>query len=135
MKYLLDTNAWISYLRSTSTGIIDKLSNLPRADVFLCSIVLTELRFGVLLATGKRAVQNASSLNLLEKNYTSLVFDDAAATDAAAIKLELRKQGNPLGEYDLLIAAIARVNKLTLVTHNTGEFSRIPNLLIEDWQV
>jgi tRNA(fMet)-specific endonuclease VapC len=34
-----------------------------------------------------------------------------------------------------LIAAIALANQLTLVTHNTAEFSRVPGLAIEDWQI
>ena len=135
MKYLLDTNAWIGYLRNSAPGIISKLSQLSINDVYSCSIVLSELHFGALLATGKRAAQNLANLALLEKTYPSLPFDDAAAIDAAAIRFDLRKQGNTIGEYDVLIAAIARVNQFTLVTHNTGEFSRIPNLLIEDWQI
>jgi hypothetical protein len=38
-----------------------------------------------------------------------------------------------LGDRDLLIAAIALAHDLTLVTHNTGEFSRVPRLRMEDW--
>jgi tRNA(fMet)-specific endonuclease VapC len=40
-----------------------------------------------------------------------------------------------IGEFDLMIAAIALANKLTLVTHNTVEFGREPGLLMEDWEV
>lgn len=43
--------------------------------------------------------------------------------------------GTPIGAYDLQIAAIALTNKLTLITHNTREFQRIHNLLIEDWEI
>jgi tRNA(fMet)-specific endonuclease VapC len=43
--------------------------------------------------------------------------------------------GTPIGSYDLLIAAIALVNDLTLVTHNTREFERVEGLQIEDWEV
>ena len=39
-----------------------------------------------------------------------------------------------IGPNDLLIASIALANGLTLVTHNTREFSRIPGLKLEDWQ-
>ncbi len=41
--------------------------------------------------------------------------------------------GTPIGPYDIQIAAIAIHNNLTLVTHNTREFSRIPDLKIEDY--
>lgn len=40
-----------------------------------------------------------------------------------------------IGPFDMQIAAIALANGLTLITHNTTEFSRVPGLMIEDWQV
>lgn len=42
--------------------------------------------------------------------------------------------GTPIGPNDLLIASIALAKSLTLVTHNTNEFSRVPRLKLEDWQ-
>ena len=39
-----------------------------------------------------------------------------------------------MGPNDMLIAAIALANELTLVTHNTAEFSRVPGLLLDDWE-
>jgi tRNA(fMet)-specific endonuclease VapC len=35
----------------------------------------------------------------------------------------------------MLIAAIALANQLTLVSHNTAEFSRVPGLSLVDWQI
>lgn len=61
-------------------------------------------------------------------------FDDAAAHSYAAIRAALEKQGQPIGPNDTLIAAIALANGLTVVTHNAGEFSRVPGLLFEDWE-
>jgi predicted nucleic acid-binding protein len=43
--------------------------------------------------------------------------------------------GMPVGPNDLLIAATALAHGCTLVTHNTQEFSRVPGLLLEDWQL
>lgn len=43
-------------------------------------------------------------------------------------------KGTPIGPNDLMIASIARAHSLTLVTHNTSEFSRVPGLKLEDWQ-
>jgi tRNA(fMet)-specific endonuclease VapC len=51
------------------------------------------------------------------------------------IRRHLESFGLPIGPYDMQIAAIALANDCTLVTHNTGEFSRVPGLVIEDWQV
>ena len=62
-----------------------------------------------------------------------LDFDAEAADHAARIRLQLESIGTPIGLADLLIAATARRHGCTLVTHNTGEFSRVPGLLLEDW--
>ena len=48
------------------------------------------------------------------------------------IRAALEKEGQPIGPNDMLIAALA--NGLTIVTHNTTEFSRVSGLLVEDWE-
>jgi tRNA(fMet)-specific endonuclease VapC len=53
---------------------------------------------------------------------------------AGRIRAELESQGTPIGSNDLLIAAIAIANDLTLVTHNIREFSRVSSLRYEDWE-
>lgn len=67
-------------------------------------------------------------------NFVSLPFDDRAARMFGTIRADLASLGSPIGPYDLQIAAIAVVNNLTLVTHNTREFSRVSGLVIEDWE-
>jgi tRNA(fMet)-specific endonuclease VapC len=66
--------------------------------------------------------------------YASIPFDDAAAEAYATIRHDLEMTGGVIGPYDLMIAATALANSLTLVTHNTAEFGRIVFLQIEDWQ-
>jgi tRNA(fMet)-specific endonuclease VapC len=61
-------------------------------------------------------------------------FDDGIADLAASIRADLSVAGNLIGQYDLQIAATAVERGLTLVNHNIGEFSRVPNLKIEDWE-
>jgi len=46
----------------------------------------------------------------------------------------MEKSGTPIGPNDLLIAAIAMANDVTLVTHNVKEFSRIKEMSLEDWE-
>jgi len=50
------------------------------------------------------------------------------------IRAFLAINGTPIGPYDLQIAAIALANNLTVVTHNIREFSRVPQLNLEDWE-
>jgi tRNA(fMet)-specific endonuclease VapC len=62
-----------------------------------------------------------------------LPFEREAAEVYAEIRLRLERAGRPIGERDLLIAAIARFHRLTVVTRNLGEFTRVPGLPAEDW--
>lgn len=66
--------------------------------------------------------------------YTSLAFDDHAAVVYGPLRADLETKGTPIGPNDLLIASIAVANNLTLVTHNTAEFSRVTGLRVEDWE-
>jgi tRNA(fMet)-specific endonuclease VapC len=66
--------------------------------------------------------------------FTSLPFDDAAADVCARIRHHLEKQGISIGPYDVQIAAIALAQGCTLVSHNVAEFSRVPGLLLVDWE-
>lgn len=69
------------------------------------------------------------------KQFISLPFGDETAILFGKIRAQLARAGTPIGAYDLQIAAIALVNDLTLVTHNTREFERVEGLQIEDWEV
>jgi tRNA(fMet)-specific endonuclease VapC len=102
-------------------------------DIAICSVVKAELLFCAL-----RSAQKESNYQLLQKFFSplhSFEFDDNAAEHYAQIRADLTAQGNLIGANDLMIAAIARANKATLITHNTGEFSRVQGLLIQDWEV
>jgi len=47
--------------------------------------------------------------------------------------VQLGAKGMPIGPFDTLLAGTALANNAILVTHNTKEFERVPNLQIEDW--
>ena len=64
----------------------------------------------------------------------SLSFD-ASVDHFVSIRCHLESLGQAIGPYDMQIAAIALSHGCTLVTHNTGEFSRVPGLTLEDWQI
>ncbi len=66
--------------------------------------------------------------------FVSLPFDDVTALTYGRIRAELAANGTPIGPNDFQIAAIALTHSLTLVTHNTREFSRVSGLVIEDWE-
>jgi tRNA(fMet)-specific endonuclease VapC len=132
MTYLLDTNVCVQYLRGRNRSIVQRLQSTSPQDVRLCAIVKAELCLGALRSANP--TQNRAKVDAFLRPYVSLPFDDAAAEIHAQIRHQLETAGTPIGPHDLQIAAIALANSATLVTHNTAEFSRVPGLLLEDWQ-
>ena len=133
MRFLLDTNACVTYLRRAGSSVRQRLAQHDLADITICSVVYAELRYGVL-----RSADPASGharLTLFLANFVSLPLDDRAAEIAAVVRADLAGKGIPISPHDLLIAAIALANDLTLVTHNTREFGRVAGLKIEDWEI
>lgn len=132
MSYLLDTNACIQYLNGTSVNLRHKLESNRPEDIFLCAVVKAELFYGAVKSVN--ASNNVQKLRHFLSRFTSLPFDDQSAEIYGEIRAKLEKEGNIIGPYDLMIAAIALANKITLVSHNTREFGRIKHLDLEDWE-
>jgi tRNA(fMet)-specific endonuclease VapC len=133
VKYLLDTNVLVRLLRPRySSVILRRLEQIGELDVAVCSIVRAELVTGALRS--QHADHNLRLVNELMSNFESLPFDDRAADHAGRIRTELEGLGTPIGPNDLLIAAIAVSNGLTLVTHNITEFERVRGLAVADWE-
>lgn len=129
---LLDTNVCIRILNGSSDAVVDALRARAPSSVRLCSIVLAELIFGA--RNSSRVEQNLRTIERFRDPFISLPFDDAAAEHYGAIRADLTRDGALIGPNDLMIAAIARANDLTLVTHNVSEFGRVTGLRIEDWE-
>lgn len=134
MIYLLDTNVCVSYLRGKdSVNIEARFDAVNPGDVALCSVVKAELLFGAERSQQPR--ENHAQLHRFFSAFPSLPFDDQAAPAYGTLRASLERSGKPIGPNDLMIAAIALASGLILVTHNTAEFSRVPDLQVEDWQI
>lgn len=133
MSYLLDTNACIRYLRDPKSRIGVALAARSPSDICMSSVVLSELYRGALRS--RKPAEERQKVDVFVAPFRVFAFDTDAAERHAAIRVDLERRGLLIGPYDLLIAATAASNSLTLVTHNTAEFSRIPNLVIEDWEL
>lgn len=131
--YMLDTNALIAAARHPQWPIHDKIKRHLGANLCISAITYGELEYGIRKST--RPEQNRIAVNHLLLGIRILDFDQRAAVDFGDIIATLERQGQRIGERDMLIAAHARSRGFTLVTHNTSEFSRISGLLIEDWQI
>lgn len=133
MNYLLDTNACIRYLNGRSEALRRHVDRAGDDQIVLCSIVKAELAFGAVKCEHPDQVLQAQQT--FTARFLSLPFDDAAAISYATIRFDLESRGQPIGANDLMIAAVALANGLTVVTHNTDEFSRVSGLAVVDWEV
>nr|VFJ69099.1 MAG: tRNA(fMet)-specific endonuclease VapC [Candidatus Kentron sp. FM]VFJ69856.1 MAG: tRNA(fMet)-specific endonuclease VapC [Candidatus Kentron sp. FM]VFK17786.1 MAG: tRNA(fMet)-specific endonuclease VapC [Candidatus Kentron sp. FM] len=134
MRYLIDTNVCIAYLRGKNSGnITARLVMAGPGEVALCSVVKAELLYGAEHSANPDG-NRARLQRFFASIPTSLPFDDAAADAYGGIRAQLEARGTPIGPNDLMIAAIGLSRGLMLVTHNTSEFRRVPGLRIEDWQ-
>ena len=131
MRFLLDTNIWIHYLKDPSGDLATTLAKHTADEVVTCAIVRAELLHGA-EKYGNRN-RRVVLVNTTLAPHVSLPFDDAAAERYATIRHELEIAGQPIGPYDLQIAAICLSQGLALVTANVGEFSRVSGLAVEDW--
>ncbi len=133
MIYLLDSNAWIAYLRQNNLPLVQRVSQAQPADIALCSVVLAELLYGVHHSASNKQSANLALITRLQQQFVSVPFDDSAAAEYGRIRAHLAAQGTLIGPNDLMIASIALARGLILVTHNTREFGRVPGLKTEDW--
>ncbi len=129
MKYALDTNTLSYYIRHEGQ-VVDRLQGLPPDAIVLPSAVVYEVNFGLRRAGRREALE---AFARMVQVVGVLAFDAEAADHAARIKLQLQSLGTPIGPIDVIIAATTRRHGCTLVSHNTREFSRVPDLLLEDW--
>lgn len=128
--YLLDTNICIDLIR----GKPQPLAHLRRhkvGSVAISSITLAELQYGV--ARSSDPERNRISLVTFVAPLEVLPFDDRAAAAYGELRAELQRVGRPIGPLDMLIAAHALAEKLTLVTNNEREFNRVTGLKVENW--
>jgi tRNA(fMet)-specific endonuclease VapC len=130
--FLLDTNACIRVLNDSSPPLVAALRERSPAEIFVCSVVKAELTY-----IAYQSARTADNLRLLERffePFVSLPFDDACCDIYGRIRSHLARRGTPIGPDDLMIAATAVANALTLVTANSAEFGRVPGLAIVNWE-
>jgi tRNA(fMet)-specific endonuclease VapC len=132
--FLLDTNVVIAALNERPPVIARRLdAEMERGTpLLISSVVLFELRYGI--ARSARRTENTARLDLfLQGRLSFCVFDRDDATEAGAIRASLESKGEPIGPYDILIAAQARRRNAILVTGNRREFGRFDGLMVTDW--
>lgn len=131
MIYLLDTNTCVHAIKR-EPQLLNRLREHSPDDLGISAITVAELWFGA--AKSSRPQRARASVDAFLKPFEILPFAREAAEDYAKVRLELETAGQPIGERDLLIAAVAKSRRLIVITHNVREFSRVSGLKVEDWR-
>ncbi|AVQ11278.1 Twitching motility protein PilT [Leptospira santarosai] len=129
--YLLDTNICIFLIKKKSQKLLDKLKKNFNKGLYISSLTLAELEFGI--ENSEQKEKNRVSLIEFLSIFEILPFVQSDAQAFGILKADLKKSGNPIGSIDALLAAQALSRALVLITNNTKEFKRVKNLCIEDW--
>ncbi len=131
MRYLLDTNVLSHLVRDPQGEVAQRLSQQVEAEVFTSVIVACELRYG---ARKRGSAVLSGRIAQLLASLDVAALDPTVDEVYASIRAALESRGAPIGANDLLIAAHAISLDATLVTDNTAEFCRVPQLRVENWQ-
>lgn len=128
--YLLDTNIIIAAMKGQAE-VRARLERTPLEAIVLSPIVLGELEFGAEKSANPQ--RNFDRLTELTTRLTLAPIDRSTIRHYARIRSLLEKQGRGIGANDTWIAAHALGLGAIVVTDNAGEFSRVPDLPIENW--
>ena len=135
---VLDTNVISELMRTApSASVLRWVDNLPLEDVYLTSITLAELLYGIArLPAGSRRERLEDHLGeMITVDFRARVlpFDTAAATHYADIAAHRASSGRPISSADAQIAAVCRCHAATLATRNIKDFADTAVTLINPW--
>lgn len=129
-QYLFDTNILSDLINHSSGLLANKIKKLDDSSFCTSIIVACELRYGALKKGSKELI---SKIELLLANIIVLPLNDDVDRYYAKVRVALEKKGKPIGANAMIIAAHALALNVILVTANESEFSRIPELKVENW--
>lgn len=128
--FVLDTNTLIYFFKGMGQ-VSRRLLATPPDQVAIPAIVLYELETGI--AKSSHPERRREQLEALLAAARVLPFGEAETRAAAGVRADLEAAGTPIGPLDNLIAGTAVAHDAVLVTRNTGEFSRVAGLALQDW--
>jgi tRNA(fMet)-specific endonuclease VapC len=131
-RYLLDTNA-ISDIAQEVPRVRSRYQRIRQYQCFVSAITVKEIEYGRRMRRSRTRHFDAE-LDVILKAALPVPFDEQDALTTGRLHALLAAKGTPIGELDLMIAGTALTRDLVLITDNVREFSRIPNLKIENWR-
>ncbi|MBR1521330.1 MAG: PIN domain-containing protein [Bacteroidaceae bacterium] len=129
-QYLLDTNIVIEYLRH-NTVVADKIKSVGVDNCAISVITVHKLYWGVYEAPEKYFISELSKVEIIKKYFDIIPLPENDSY--AKTKSSLKKKGEMVDDFDILIAATAMQNNMVVVTDNLCHFERINGISIENW--
>ena len=127
---LLDTNTCLYIINNRPPKVLDRFNAYKAGEIGISSIAASELAYGV---AKSGSIKNRKALDMFLAPLQILPFDSQCLWFYADLRALLEKKGLSIGPMDSLIAAHALSINGTLVTNNLNEFSRVPQLKLENW--
>ena len=131
MAYLIDTDTIIFALRKDKS-VLAEFEDNKNIPISISMITYAELVFGAKRSQNEQ--KNMIKVNRIRKIYPIEELNEGVMEVFADIKAKMLGKGIRIEDMDLLIAATAIYNDLTLVTNNTKHFENIPDLRLENWK-
>lgn len=131
MKYYLDTNICVYYIKGKYPKLLEKLLSKHPNDIKIPAIVKAELIYGA--QKSERKKKNEEVIRKFLLPFEIIAFGDKQSEIYGKIRADLEKKGKIIGPNDLLIASIVLSEDGILVTNNEKELKKVKELKIENW--
>jgi tRNA(fMet)-specific endonuclease VapC len=128
--FLLDTDTIIYSLKG-NLAVKKALGEHLRDPMGVSVVTLMELYYGAYKS--RKMVANLARIRAIENAFEIIPISQEAALTFGELKATLEKQGIPLDDFDLILAASALTHNFTLVTNNVKHFDRVPGLRLANW--
>ena len=129
--YLLDTNICIYAINGRHPRLTEHLLTVHPDEIMVSSVTVGELEYGA--AKSRWGERTQEGMHAFLANFSTLPFTEEDALLFGKLRALLEAEGTPIGVLDVIIGAQGIANELTVVTHNTKEFQRLPGIVLEDW--
>ncbi len=127
--YLLDTNICISMLKD-KYGVREAILKVKPENCYISEITLGELYYGAFFSNNK--VERLKDVAFIANHFKIIPVSETLPL-FGELKAQLRREGNLIDDFDILIGCAAILHNLVMVTDNVKHLNRLPNIIIENW--
>ena len=129
--YMLDTDICSYIIRERPLQVLEHFKQVEMEQLCISVVTYAELIYGVEHSSSKKV--NRVVIDDFVRHLTIVPWGEEAAEHYGSIRAYLQTEGKVIGSMDMMIAAHARSQKMTLVTNNDKHFKRVPKLIVENW--